>query len=173
MTWRRRRRRRGGRPVKVFCSDQRFFCFLSVERLCRTRCSCLKFLISIARVQQPVPVSAYSSREIFLEVLILYIYTHAVHYMNHPVRKPALWTALSIGPAQLKHAAQDYPDIHFSPHVDFPFQDSLLYTYIPPRRNVSVRISRRGLRRPIWVDTLRRGRSGSLTGRLCLTKLHC
>ena len=36
--WRRRRQR--GRPVKVFCSAQLFFCFLWVERLCRKRCSC-------------------------------------------------------------------------------------------------------------------------------------
>ena len=40
--WRRRRRR--GRPVKVFCLAQLFFfCFLSVERLCSTRCSCFHF----------------------------------------------------------------------------------------------------------------------------------
>ena len=32
---------------------------------------------------------------------------------------------------QPKHAAQAYPDRHFSPPVDFLFQESLLYTSIP------------------------------------------
>ena len=40
--------------------------------------------------------------------------------------------------------------------MDFLFQESLLYTSIPLRRNVSTRISLRGLRRVIWVDRLRR-----------------
>ena len=35
------------------------------------------------------------------------------------------------------------------------FQESLLYSYIPLRRYLSARISLRGLRRLIWVDTLR------------------
>ena len=54
-------------------------------------------------------------------------------------------------------ATQAYPDRHVSAPVDFLFQDSLLYTSIPLRRNVSARISLRGMRRLIWVDTLRRG----------------
>ena len=41
-------------------------------------------------------------------------------------------SALSINPDQPKHAAQAYPDKHFSPHVDLLFQESLLYTSIPP-----------------------------------------
>ena len=40
--------------------------------------------------------------------------------------------------------------------MDFLFQESLLYTSIPTRRNVSARISLRGLRRLILVDILRR-----------------
>ena len=62
----------------------------------------------------------------------------------------------SIDQDQPKHAAQANPDSHFSPPVDFLFQESLLYTSIPLRRNVSARISLRRLRRLIWVDTLRR-----------------
>ena len=62
-------------------------------------------------------------------------------------------STLSIDPDQLKQA---YPDRHFSPPVDFLFQESFLYTSISQRRNVSARISLRGLRTLIWVDTLRR-----------------
>ena len=65
-------------------------------------------------------------------------------------------SALSIDPAQPKHAAQANPEIHCSSRVDFLFQESLLYTSIPMIRNVSTRISLRGQRRLIWVDTLRR-----------------
>ena len=65
------------------------------------------------------------------------------------------------------HAAQAYPDKHFSPPVDFLFQESLLYTSVPLRRNVSARISLRGVRRLIWVDTLRRAHNvGFLVERL-------
>ena len=35
-------------------------------------------------------------------------------------------------PDQPKHIAQAYPDRHDSPTVDFLFQESLLYTSIPP-----------------------------------------
>ena len=42
-------------------------------------------------------------------------------------------SALSIDPYQPKHATQAYPDRHFSPPVDFLFQESLLYTSIPPK----------------------------------------
>ena len=66
-------------------------------------------------------------------------------------------SALSIDPDQPKHAAQAYPVGHFSPHVDFLFQESLLYISISLRRNVLPRISLRRLHRLIWVDTLRRG----------------
>ena len=79
-------------------------------------------------------------------------------------------SALSIDPDQPKHAVQAYPDIHFSPPLDFLFHESIIYTYIPLRRNVSARISLRGLRRLIWDDTLRRGHNvGFLTGWLICT----
>ena len=45
--------------------------------------------------------------------------------------------ALSIDPGQPKHAAQAYPDRHFSTPVDYLFNESLLYTSIDLRRNVS------------------------------------
>ena len=64
-------------------------------------------------------------------------------------------SAYSIDPDQPKHAAQANPDIHCSPPVDFLFQESLLYTSIPRRRNVSTRITLRGLRKLIWIDKLR------------------
>ena len=50
-------------------------------------------------------------------------------------------SAESIDPDQQKHAAQANPDSHFSPPDDFLFQESLLYTSIHLRRNVSARIS--------------------------------
>ena len=71
--------------------------------------------------------------------------------------KLTLWTLhKSIDHDQPKHAAQADSDTHFSPPVNFLFQESLLYTSITLRRNVSARIILRGLRRLIWVDTLRR-----------------
>ena len=57
-------------------------------------------------------------------------------------------------PDHPKHAAQAYPDIHFSPPVDLLFLESLLYTSIPLRRNMSARISLRGLRKLISVDVV-------------------
>ena len=76
-------------------------------------------------------------------------------------------SAWSIEPVQPKHAAQVYPDRHFSPTADFLFQESLLYTSIPLMRNVLARIWLRGLRRLIWVNTLRRGHNVVfLAGRL-------
>ena len=60
--------------------------------------------------------------------------------------------ALSIDPDQPKAN----PVRHYSLPVDFLFQESLLYTSILLRRNVSTRISLCRLRRLIWVDTLRR-----------------
>ena len=68
-----------------------------------------------------------------------------------------MYVLLCIDPDQLKHAAEAYPDEHISPPIEFPFQESLLCAYIPLRRNVSARISLRGVRRLIGVDTLRRG----------------
>ena len=65
-------------------------------------------------------------------------------------------SAYSIDQDQSKHAARANPDRHFSSPVNFPFQEALLYTYIPLRRNVSTKISLRGKRKLIWVDTLRR-----------------
>ena len=41
-------------------------------------------------------------------------------------------SALSIDPDQPKHALEACPDRHFSSPVDFLFQESLLYTSIPP-----------------------------------------
>ena len=68
---------------------------------------------------------------------------------------------------QPRHDEQANPDRHLSPPVDFLFQEALLYTSIPLRRNVSALISLRGLRRLILVDTLRRGINvGFLAGRL-------
>ena len=73
----------------------------------------------------------------------------------------------SIDPAQPKHAAQAYPFRHFSDPVDVLFQESLLYTCIPLRRNLSARISLCGQRRLIWVDTWGRCHIvGFLAGRL-------
>ena len=66
-------------------------------------------------------------------------------------------------PKHAEHAKQANPDRHFLP-LFFLFQESLLYTYIPLRWNVSARISLRGLRRLIWVDTLRRELVFSLDG---------
>ena len=82
--------------------------------------------------------------------------------------KTNIWdSALSIDLDQPKHAAQAYPDIHFSPPEDFLFQESLLYTSTPLRRNVLSRISMRGPQRLIWVDTLRRDHTvGFLVERL-------
>ena len=53
-----------------------------------------------------------------------------------------------------QNAAQAKPGRFFLLPVVILFQESLLYTSIPLRRNVSIRIS---LRRLIWIDTLRRG----------------
>ena len=52
-------------------------------------------------------------------------------------------------PDQPKHAAEANPNRHFSPPVYFLFQETLLYTSIPLRRNVSARISLRELRKLI------------------------
>ena len=57
---------------------------------------------------------------------------------------------------QPKHAALTYPDRQFQLPLDFLFQESLLYTSIPLRRDVSAQISLHGLRSLICVDSLRR-----------------
>ena len=88
-------------------------------------------------------------------ILIVPPYTSVNMYIS--IYEPSRWKTNivdSIDPDQPKHAAQAYPYGHFSLPVDFLFQESLLYTSIPRRRNVSARISLRGLRRLIWVDTL-------------------
>ena len=86
--------------------------------------------------------------------ILTWSYTQAVPRENHHY---------GLDPDQYQHAAQDNPDICFSPPVDFLFQESLLYTSILLRRNVSARISLlRGLRRPIQGDTLPRIRNAWL-----------
>ena len=65
---------------------------------------------------------------------------------------------------QPMYAAQAYPDIHFSPPVDFLFQETLLHTSTPLRWNVSARIGLRGLCSLIWIDTLRRGHNDGFLG---------
>ena len=65
-------------------------------------------------------------------------------------------SAYSIDSYQPKYSAQANPGRHFSPPVDFLFHDSLLYPSIHLRRNVSTWNSLHGLRRLIWVDTLRK-----------------
>ena len=47
-------------------------------------------------------------------------------------------SASSIDPDQPKHDEQANPVRHFSPPVYFLFRESLLYTCIPLRRNVTV-----------------------------------
>ena len=58
-------------------------------------------------------------------------------------------------PDQPKHAAQANPDRHFSPYVEFSVSEIITLYLSSPRRNMSAHISLRGLRRQIWVDTLR------------------
>ena len=80
---------------------------------------------------------------------------------------------LSIDSDQPKYAAQANPDRHFSTSVDFLFQESLLFTSIPMRRNVSAWISMLGLRRLICVDTLRRVHNGGFfRGTAHITKVR-
>ena len=69
--------------------------------------------------------------------------------MSRPTRKNNI-----LDTDQTKHAAQDNPNRHFSPPVTFLFQESILYTSIPLKRNVSARITLRGLGRLIWVDNV-------------------
>ena len=79
------------------------------------------------------------------------------NYTSRTVRRPTVWTVHKESTRnQPNHTAQAYPDIHFSLPADFLFRESLLYTSILLRRNVSARISLRGPCILIWVDTLRR-----------------
>ena len=99
--------------------------------------------------------------------------------MSRSVRKPTLLTLRKVS----TRISISLPLILVSPPVDFLFQESLLYTSIPLRRNVSARISLRGLRWLIWVDTLRRVNNVFyfilcilaflLTFRLFIELLHC
>ena len=85
--------------------------------------------------------------------------------MSRPARKPTLWTLRKVSTRiSLTHAAQFNPDRHFSPPVDFLFQESLFYTSFNLRRNVSVRISL------IWVDTLRREHNVGFLGERLICK---
>ena len=70
--------------------------------------------------------------------------------MSRITRKPTVWTC------QPKHATQANPDGQVSPPVDFLFQELLLCTAMPLRRNVLAQIIRRALCRLIWVDALPR-----------------
>ena len=76
--------------------------------------------------------------------------------MSRTTRNATFWTLRKVGTDPPKRAVHANPDRHCLPPVDFLFQESLLYTSIPLRRNVSAPISLRGLLRLIWVDTLRR-----------------
>ena len=77
--------------------------------------------------------------------------------MSRPARKPTVWTLRKVSTRiSLSMPRRVNPDRHFLPPVDFLFQESLLYTSISLRRNVSARISLRGLHRLIWIVTLRR-----------------
>ena len=88
--------------------------------------------------------------------------------MSRPARKPTVWplrkvpTRISLSvPRRLTRTDT------FSPPVHFLFQETFVYTSISQRRNVSARISLRGMRKLIWVDTLRRYHNvGFLAGRL-------
>ena len=73
--------------------------------------------------------------------------------MSQSERNPTLWTLCRVSTRIGLSMPRRLVDRHFSPPVDFLFKVTLLY---PIRRNVSARISLRGLRRLIWVDTLRR-----------------
>ena len=75
----------------------------------------------------------------------LYIYVHRCgDYLSiYKIAVPQENQHYGLDPDQPKHAAQAYPDGHFSPPVHFLFQESLLYISITLRRNVSARISMR------------------------------
>ena len=82
--------------------------------------------------------------------------------MSRITRKTTLWTLRNCStwssksmPRRLAYP-QASPDRLCSPPVDFLFQEFLLYTSFPLRRNESARISLRGLRMRIWFDIIRR-----------------
>ena len=75
--------------------------------------------------------------------------------MIRSTRKPSLWTLRKVSNRNsLSMPALATSDIYSSPPVDLLFHESLLYTSIPLWWNVSGRISLRGLRRLIRIDTL-------------------
>ena len=86
--------------------------------------------------------------------------------MSRPARKQTVCTLRKVS-TRISLSMPRRLTRHLSPPVDFLFQESLLYTSIPLRRNVTARISLREPRRLIWVDTLRRGHYVAfLAGRL-------
>ena len=73
---------------------------------------------------------------------VMYQTFNLYRYMSRSTKENDIVdSAWSIDPDQPKHAAQANPDRHFSPPVDFLFQESLLYTSIPLIQNVSARIN--------------------------------
>ena len=74
-------------------------------------------------------------------------------YMSRSTRKPTLLTLRNVS---TRISLSMLTRIDTFRLLDFLFQESLLFTSIALRRNVSVRISLRGLRRLIWIDALRR-----------------
>ena len=77
--------------------------------------------------------------------------------MSHSTTKPTFWTLRKVSTQiNLSMPRRLTKTDTFLPHLIFMIQESLLYTSIPLRRNVSVRISLHGLCRLIWVNTLRR-----------------
>ena len=63
----------------------------------------------------------------------MYDSTLSYNYTSRFTRKLTVLTLRTcIDPDQPKHAAQANTDRHFSPPMDFQFQESLLYTYIYP-----------------------------------------
>ena len=88
--------------------------------------------------------------------------------MNRPAKKKTLWTLRKVStrislsmPCMLTRIDT------FRLLWIFVSGIITLYLYPPETVHVSARISLRGLRRPIWVDTLRRGHNvGFLAGRL-------
>ena len=75
--------------------------------------------------------------------------------MSRSARKQTLWTLRKVS-TQISLSMPRRQTRTGQTPVDFLFQESLLYTYIPLRRNVSARISLRGMRMLVRVDTLRR-----------------
>ena len=81
--------------------------------------------------------------------------------MSRSTRKQTLWTLRKVS----TRSSLSMPRRLTLTEVDFLFQESWLSTSIPMRRSVSAQISLRGLRRLIWVDTLRVHNAGYLVQR--------